>query len=34
MKKVMEEMTKIFDYLEAMGQLENISFDFSLARGL
>jgi histidyl-tRNA synthetase len=30
----MQEMELLFTYLDAMGCLENISFDFSLARGL
>ena len=32
--KTIEEMELLFTYLEAMGGLENILFDFSLARGL
>lgn len=32
--KALEEMNLLFDYLEAMGSLQNISFDMSLARGL
>jgi histidyl-tRNA synthetase len=32
--KALEEMSLLFDYLDAMGSLKNISFDMSLARGL
>lgn len=32
--KTIEEMELLFTYLEAMGALDHILFDFSLARGL
>ena len=32
--KTIEEMELLFTYLDAVGVLDNISFDFSLARGL
>ena len=33
-KKGLEDMTVLFDYLEAFGILDRVSFDLSLARGL
>jgi histidyl-tRNA synthetase len=33
-EKVIDEMELLFKYLDAMKLLDNVSFDFSLARGL
>ncbi len=32
--KTIDEMEMLFTFLDAMGSLDNIQFDFSLARGL
>lgn len=34
MAKILEEMKKLFSYLDSMSRLDKVVFDFSLARGL